>query len=85
MVKLAWFALLAAPNEQLDAALLDGLAAARSLDELAPQNPVVALALAETESDVIAGAEAGARLCPLHGSTAGQNRRIGCGPLSTRN
>jgi len=45
MVKLAWFALLAAPNEQLDAALPDGLAAARSLDELAPQNPVMALAL----------------------------------------
>jgi len=44
----------------IDAALPDGLAAARSLGELGVQNPVVALALAETESDVIAWAEAGA-------------------------
>jgi DNA-binding NarL/FixJ family response regulator len=44
----------------IDAAFPDGLGAARSLTELGPQNPVVALALTETESDVIAWAEAGA-------------------------
>ena len=43
----------------IDAALPDGLAAARNLGELGLQNPVVALALAETESGVIAWAEAG--------------------------
>lgn len=43
----------------IDAALPGGLAAARALDELAPQTPIVALGLAETEADVIAWAEAG--------------------------
>lgn len=44
----------------IDAALPDGLTATRRLVELALENPVVALAVAETESDVIAWAEAGA-------------------------
>jgi DNA-binding NarL/FixJ family response regulator len=43
----------------IDAALPDGLAAARCLEELGRQIPIVALALAETEADVIAWAEAG--------------------------
>jgi two-component system, NarL family, nitrate/nitrite response regulator NarL len=43
----------------IDAALPDGLAAARSLGKLSPHAPIVALALAETETDVIAWAEAG--------------------------
>jgi DNA-binding NarL/FixJ family response regulator len=43
----------------IDAALPDGLAAARSLGKLSPNTPIVALALAETEQDVIAWAEAG--------------------------
>jgi len=43
----------------LDTAFPSGLAAARSLSELDPKTSVVALALAETEDDVIAWAEAG--------------------------
>jgi two-component system, NarL family, nitrate/nitrite response regulator NarL len=43
----------------LDAAFPDGLVAARNLRELNPQTSVVALALQETEDDVIAWAEAG--------------------------
>jgi DNA-binding NarL/FixJ family response regulator len=43
----------------IDAALPDGLLAARSLVRLSPQTPIIALALAERETDVIAWAEAG--------------------------
>jgi len=43
----------------LDAAFPNGLAAARTLGDMNPQLPIVALALAETEDDVIAWAEAG--------------------------
>ena len=43
----------------IDAALPDGLAAARSLGHAIPGVPLVAIALAETETDVIAWAEAG--------------------------
>jgi DNA-binding NarL/FixJ family response regulator len=43
----------------IDAALPDGLPAARSLGNLNPRSPIIALALVETETDVIAWAEAG--------------------------
>ena len=43
----------------IDAALPEGLIAARSLSNVNPQIPIVAIALAETETDVIAWAEAG--------------------------
>jgi DNA-binding NarL/FixJ family response regulator len=43
----------------IDAALPEGLTAARSLSNVNPQVPIVAIALAETETDVIAWAEAG--------------------------
>jgi DNA-binding NarL/FixJ family response regulator len=43
----------------IDASLPDGLKAARRLAEFTPQTPMVALALADTEADVIAWAEAG--------------------------
>src|SRR6266851_8506599 len=43
----------------LDAVFPNGLAAARTLGDINPQVPIVALALAETEDDVIAWAEAG--------------------------
>jgi DNA-binding NarL/FixJ family response regulator len=43
----------------IDAALPDGLVAVRRLAEFTPQAPIVALALVETEADVIAWAEAG--------------------------
>jgi DNA-binding NarL/FixJ family response regulator len=43
----------------VDSALPDGRAVARRLNELQPQIPIVALALAETEDDVITWAKAG--------------------------
>jgi len=43
----------------LDAVFPNGRAAARTLGKMNPQIPIVALALAETEDDVIAWAEAG--------------------------
>jgi DNA-binding NarL/FixJ family response regulator len=43
----------------IDAALPGGPGAARRLAEIAPQMPIVALALADNEADVIAWAEAG--------------------------
>ena len=43
----------------IDAALPEGFAAARSLRGVNPHAPIVAIALAETETDVIAWAEAG--------------------------
>jgi two-component system, NarL family, nitrate/nitrite response regulator NarL len=43
----------------LDAVFPNGLAAARTLGDMNPQIPIVALALTETEDDVIAWAEAG--------------------------
>jgi DNA-binding NarL/FixJ family response regulator len=51
----------AAPPQLIlvDSALPDGRAVARRLGELQPQVPIVALALAETEEDVIAWAKAG--------------------------
>jgi len=43
----------------LDAVFPNGLAAARTLGDMTPRIPIVALALTETEDDVIAWAEAG--------------------------